>query len=210
MAAIFYTGGTTGLPKGALLTHRNLTANALHVIGMTRLTWRDRYLYAAPQFHIADGALAYSLTWVGGTHVFVPAFDPRRVVEALEDEAITVTLLVPTMITMCVASGVLADADLSAMRLMIYGASPMPAEVQRMAVPAFGCDFMQAYGMTEAAPVVSFLDGPLLAEDGAQMASASSLMALPMKAEGSSASRQGCARCGRFRPAGWPRRSCCP
>jgi long-chain acyl-CoA synthetase len=79
-------------------------------------------------------------------------------VEALEDEAVTVTLLVPTMITMCVASGVLSDADLSAMRLMVYGASPMPAEVQRMAIPAFACDFMQAYGMTEAAPVVTFLD----------------------------------------------------
>jgi len=158
LASLVYTSGTTGVPKGVMLTHRNLTANAHHMIGGCRLTWRDRYLHAAPQFHIADGALAYSLTWVGGTHVFVPAFDPQRVVEALEDEAITVTLLVPTMITMCVASGVLADADLSAMRLMLYGASPMPAEVQRRAVPAFGCDFMQAYGMTEAAPIVSVLD----------------------------------------------------
>ena len=156
VAAVFYTGGTTGLPKGVMLTHRNLTTNALHVINVARLTWRDRYLHAAPQFHIAD--LTYSVTWVGGTHVFIPGFDPSRVVEVLETESVTFGFLVPTMITMCVESGALADADLSAMRLLLYGASPMPAEIQRKAVPAFGCDFMQAYGMTEAAPVVTYLD----------------------------------------------------
>ena len=76
LVAIFYTGGTTGLPKGAMLTHRNLTANALHMGLHARITPIDRYLHAAPQFHLADGALAYALTWAGGTHVFVPAFDP--------------------------------------------------------------------------------------------------------------------------------------
>ena len=76
LAAIFYTGGTTGLPKGAMLTHRNLTANALNMIAHARLTSADSYLHAGPQFHLADGALAYALTWVGGTHVFIPSFEP--------------------------------------------------------------------------------------------------------------------------------------
>ena len=158
MAAIFYTGGTTGLPKGAMLTHRNLTANAQHVIAVADVTQRDRYLHAAPQFHLADGAMAYSLTWVGGAHVFLPAFDPLPVVAAMASEAVTLSLLVPTMISLCVASGALADHELDALRLVLYGASPMPSEVQRQAVAAFGCGFIQVYGMTEGAPAVTYLD----------------------------------------------------
>jgi len=158
IAAIFYTGGTTGLPKGAILTHRNLTANALHMGLHARIAPVDRYLHAAPQFHLADGALAYALTWAGGTHVFIPAFDPAATIAALANERCTMVLLVPTMISMVLAHGGLADADISSMRVVMYGASPMPGEVQRQALEAFGCGFAQAYGMTEASPLVSWLD----------------------------------------------------
>ena len=158
LAAIFYTGGTTGLPKGAMLSHRNITANALHMIATAQITKNDRYLHAGPQFHLADGAMTYSVSWVGGSHVFIPAFDPTATVAALDAENCTIALLVPTMITMTLATGALADVDLDALRLLIYGASPMPAEVQRQAFEGFGCDMAQAYGMTEAAPVVTWLD----------------------------------------------------
>lgn len=157
VAAIFYTGGTTGLPKGVMLTHHNLTSNAMHMIAHAQLTEEDRYLHAAPQFHAADGAVSYALTWVGGTHLFIPQFDPAMLIDALGNEGVSVTLLVPTMITMTIAHGGLADADLSALRLVIYGASPMPSEVQRQALAAFGCGFAQAYGMTECAPMLSWL-----------------------------------------------------
>ena len=159
VAAIFYTGGTTGLPKGAMLTHRNLTANAIHTAGLLNMTHRDRYLHAGPQFHLADGAMTFALSWAGGTHVFVPAFEPNRVVAALADERCTLALLVPTMLGMVLASGALDGADLSALRTLMYGASPMPAEVQRRVQAGFGCDLMQLYGMTEASPVVTSLDG---------------------------------------------------
>jgi long-chain acyl-CoA synthetase len=159
VAAIFYTGGTTGLPKGAMLTHRNLTANAVHTVGLLNMTSVDRYLHAGPQFHLADGAMTYALSWVGGTHVFVPAFEPVRVVAALADERCTLSLLVPTMLNMVLASGALAGADMSAMRMLMYGASPMPAEVQRRTAEGFGCQMMQLYGMTEASPIVTCLDG---------------------------------------------------
>ncbi len=158
LAAIFYTGGTTGLPKGAMLTHRNITANALHMVATARIGPTDRYLHAGPQFHLADGAMTYSLTWAGGAHVFIPAFDPDVTVSALAGEQVTVALLVPTMVTMTLTCGALETVDLDSLRLMIYGASPMPAEVQRQAMEGFGCGMAQAYGMTEAAPVVTWLD----------------------------------------------------
>lgn len=157
LAAIFYTGGTTGLPKGAMLTHRNLTSNALHMLAHGHLTSADRYLHAAPQFHLADGALAYALTWAGGTHVFIPAFQPAATVSAIEKEACTITLLVPTMIAMILAGGHLDGANMESLRLLVYGASPMPAAVQRQAAAGFGCGMAQAYGMTEASPLVTWL-----------------------------------------------------
>ena len=157
VAAIFYTGGTTGLPKGAMLTHTNLTSNALHIIGALHLDDNDRYLHCGPQFHLADGAFAYGVTWTGGTHVFVPAFDPTGTIKVIEDERITSSLMVPTMVNMIIQSPDLADADLSSLRAVLYGASPMPSSVQKAAIQAFGPIFAQGYGMTEASPLVTVL-----------------------------------------------------
>ena len=92
------------------------------------------------------GALSFALTWAAGTHVFIPAFDPSATVAALVGEKCTMTLLVPTMIAMVVAGGHLAGADLTAMRLLLYGASPMPSALQRQAADGFGCGMAQAYG----------------------------------------------------------------
>ena len=79
LAGLFYTGGTTGAAKGVMLSHRNLVANALHIIIALRYSDADRYLHCAPMFHLADGASTYAVTWTGGTHVFVPAFEPVAV-----------------------------------------------------------------------------------------------------------------------------------
>ena len=159
LAAIFYTGGTTGLPKGAMLTHRNLTANAIHGIATMGMTHRDAYLHAGPQFHLADGSMTYALTWVGGTHVFIPMFEPKATVAALSEERCTLSLLVPTMLGMVIASGALEGADLTPLRALMYGASPMPAEVQRQGAAGFGCEMVQLYGMTEASPIATAMDG---------------------------------------------------
>ena len=159
IAGIFYTGGTTGLPKGAMLTHGNLVANAKHMLIGLGYEPTDRYLHAGPMFHLADGATTYALTWVGGTHVIVPAFDPEAVAATVEREAVTTVTLVPTMINLLVSHPAAAEHDLSTLRRVLYGGSPMATDVQRRALEAIPCEWVQAYGMTEAAPIVTLTTG---------------------------------------------------
>jgi long-chain acyl-CoA synthetase len=172
VAGIFYTGGTTGLPKGVMLTHRNLVANAKHAIIGLRYRDEDSYLHAAPMFHLADGAQTYALTWVGGRHVIVAAFEPALWLRTVEAERTARVLLVPTMINMVVNHPQLRDHDLSCVRTMLYGASPMPSELQRAAMEVFDCDWYQAYGMTEAAPIATILTPEDHRRGGARLGSA--------------------------------------
>jgi long-chain acyl-CoA synthetase len=157
LAGIFYTGGTTGLPKGAMLSHRNLIANAKHTIIGIGYDRDDSYLHAAPMFHLADGASTYALTWAGGTHAIIQAFEPGLWLRTIAELRITRALLVPTMINMVINHPELGDHDLSSLKSMLYGASPMPAEVQRAAMNAMPCEWIQAYGMTEVSPIATFL-----------------------------------------------------
>jgi acyl-CoA synthetase (AMP-forming)/AMP-acid ligase II len=157
LAGIFYTGGTTGLPKGAMLTHRNLVANAKHALILFGYEESDTYLHAAPMFHLADGASNYALSWVGGRHLIIPAFEPGLWLQTVEAERVTRGLLVPTMINMVINHPALGEYDLSCLRSLLYGASPMPTELLRRAMDAIPTDWGQGYGMTEAAPLVSYL-----------------------------------------------------
>ncbi len=157
IAGIFYTGGTTGLPKGAMLTHRNLVHNAKHALICFGYTEDDTYLHAAPMFHLADGASTYALTWAGGRHVIQRAFEPGAWLRLVAQEKVTQALLVPSMITMVLNHPEIDDHDLSSLVSMIYGASPMPAEVLKTALETLPCGWNQAYGMTEAAPLLTHL-----------------------------------------------------
>jgi long-chain acyl-CoA synthetase len=157
LAGIFYTGGTTGLPKGVMLSHRNLVANAKHALIAFGLDGDDSHLHAAPMFHLADGSVNYALTWVGGRHVILPAFSPIGWAALIEAEKVTRGLLVPTMITMILNDPVAMSHDFNSLRGIIYGASPMPEALLHRLPTQFPCDWGQAYGMTEAAPIVSYL-----------------------------------------------------
>ncbi|MFC4077824.1 long-chain-fatty-acid--CoA ligase [Salinithrix halophila] len=157
-AGLFYTGGTTGRPKGVILTHRNLVANAWHValgIGYDRET---RYLHAGPMFHLADGASTFAVTLVGGSHSHLRVFRPAEFLQVLERERPNATLLVPTMIHALLQSPELAKRDTASLGKIVYGGSPMPVEVMKKALDRLpGVRFYQAYGMSEAAPVLTVL-----------------------------------------------------
>ena len=157
LAGLFYTGGTTGAAKGVMLSHRNLVTNALHITIALGYGENDVYLHCAPMFHLADGASTYSVTWAGGTHVFVPAFEPAAVLRAIEVEHVTSTLMVPTMLSAVNGHPDVSSTDLSSMRLVLHGAAPIATELLRHSIETFGCSFSQGYGMTEAAPLLTVL-----------------------------------------------------
>ncbi|MGE8144392.1 long-chain-fatty-acid--CoA ligase [Pseudomonas frederiksbergensis] len=159
LAGIFYTGGTTGFPKGVMLSHQNLWSSAMSVMaGISVNQPGTVYLHAAPMFHLADLAFSIANSIAGSTHVFVPAFEPGKVLEAIAENKVTDVLLVPTMISMLLSHPALADADVSSLRKVVYGASPMPEGTLVRAIEGFAnVDFYQAYGQTELGPIATIL-----------------------------------------------------
>jgi long-chain acyl-CoA synthetase len=153
VASILYTGGTTGRSKGVMLTHTNLGTIGLNAACEFRMDESTVCLHAAPMFHIADIAMCVSVTQVAGAHVFTPRFDAQAVLRNVAEHRVTITLLVPTMIHMLLGQMAECPEDVSSLKGLVYGASPMPqALLERAMAMLPGVDFYQGYGMTEAVP----------------------------------------------------------
>ena len=157
LAAVSYTGGTTGLPKGVMLSHANVLANTKHLWHTDGFQREDRYLHAGPIFHGAASQMVHPVTWVGATHVMLSRFTPAGFAEAVRRHGVTVSVLVPTMIQLLLDHLERNPSALPTLRLLHYGASPMTAEMLRRAARILGCDFLQGYGMTEAGPGATWL-----------------------------------------------------
>jgi acyl-CoA synthetase (AMP-forming)/AMP-acid ligase II len=157
LAGLFYTGGTTGFPKGVMLSHGNLCSSAMACIA-EGLAGSDRvYLHAAPMFHLADMAFTMMHAMSGNAHAFVPGFSAEAVLASITRDRVTDVLLVPTMIQMLVDHPALqAGPDLGSLKRIYYGASPISEAVLDRAMAALpGVEFVQAYGMTELSPIAT-------------------------------------------------------
>jgi acyl-CoA synthetase (AMP-forming)/AMP-acid ligase II len=153
-AQLYYTSGTTGQPKGVVLTHRNVCTHALAAVQELGLAVGDTWAHIAPMFHLADAWATFAITAVAGSHVFLPHFSPRAALDLLADEGVTITNLVPTMLNLMVAEPD-AAARRYALRTMLSGGAPIAPEVVRRILATFRCDYVQTYGMTETSPYLT-------------------------------------------------------
>ncbi|MFJ6080874.1 o-succinylbenzoate--CoA ligase [Streptomyces sp. NPDC092369] len=155
---IMYTSGTTGRPKGAMLTHGNLTWNAVNVLVDTDLIADERALVSAPLFHTAGlNMLTLPVLLKGGTCVLVESFDPGQTLELIQRHRITFMFGVPTMFDQVARHPHWPAADLSSLRILTCGGSPVSTQLIT-AYQERGLTFLQGYGMTEASPGTLFLD----------------------------------------------------
>lgn len=155
VAHLYYTSGTTGKPKGVMLTHQNVCVHALGTIAELNLTDRDVWAHVAAMFHLADAWATFAITWVGGCHVMVPQFEPQRVLETIQEHRVTISNLIPTMLNLMVKHPQAHHYDYSSLRAILSGGAPIAPEVVRSIVEVFGCEYIQTYGMTETSPYLT-------------------------------------------------------
>ncbi|TKK89735.1 long-chain fatty acid--CoA ligase [Herbidospora galbida] len=158
VALILYTSGTTGSPKGAMLTHANLVWNCVNMMIGVDLTSSEVTLISAPLFHVAALNQTLLPTFLkGGTSVIMPSWDVDRCYDLIEEHRVTWMFGVTTMFAAFARSPRWADADLSSLRTLMSGGAPIPVALIR-AYQERGLVFCQGYGLTETAPGATFLE----------------------------------------------------
>ena len=152
IAALIFTGGTTGLPKAAEVSHRMIAWNTLNTV-IHDVTHNDVYLNVFPMFH-TGGLFVYTLPQVifGGTTIFIRQFDPAQVLNLLEREKVTIFAAVPTMYQMLTTASNWDSVDLSSLRFCTSGGAPLPVPLVEKYTKEKNIRFKQGFGMTEFGP----------------------------------------------------------
>jgi fatty-acyl-CoA synthase len=154
-AELFYTSGSTGSPKGALLSHRGLYLHAIHSALTMGLSGDDVVLHTIPLFHVNGWGTPHYVTGLGGVHVLLPRFDPAEVLRLIETHRVTRLFLVPAMARLVLDHPTLHGRDLSSVvQISVGGAASSPALLAELEA-AFGCPCICGYGMTESGPTLT-------------------------------------------------------
>ena len=155
LAVLQYTGGTTGVPKGAMLTHYNLVANAIGAMYWLRAREAgDVHMGVLPLFHIYGMTTVMNSSICGaGTVVLIPRFDPEKILSSIEKYKVTVFCGVPTLYAVLITHPKIDKYNLRSIKFCISGAAPLPPEVQKRFMELTGAVLVEGYGLTEASPV---------------------------------------------------------
>jgi fatty-acyl-CoA synthase len=155
MAELFYTSGTTGRPKGVVLTHRNLHLHAIYSSLALRVTDADTVLHVVPLFHVNGWGAPHWTTLVGGRHVMLRKFDPAALLQLVEAERVTHVLGVPTIFNAVLNHPDHATRNLSSLKEAIIGGAPASPTLVQAIERELGCTAIVGYGLSETTPVIS-------------------------------------------------------
>ncbi len=156
LAAIVYTSGSTGEPKGVCLSHGNFLSNCRAAIEHLRIDPDQHMLGVLPPFHVFGlTATTFIPLVLGGTVTYIPRFSPQAVAKTVEEERISILMAIPSMYTAVARLKSVAPAGFASIRLAVSGGEPLPQRVYDEVRSRLGLELLEGYGMTETAPIIS-------------------------------------------------------
>ena len=154
LVALPYSSGTTGLPKGVMLTHYNLIANLRQMDGLDYFHRDDTLLCVLPLFHIYGLVVVLNMgLHLGATIVTLPRFDLEQFLDLIQKYRVTLSHIVPPIVLQLAKNPIIEKYDLSSLKIIFSGAAPLGEELSRACIQRIGCSIRQGYGMTETSPV---------------------------------------------------------